>query len=130
MNLLAHPIIEVGLLLSPDSPFPQPVSADRRQCTPMLPHKPDGINSHLFPPLQEVDACVIICLMPFWPSVLLAISQGLEARKQYYNISQVHSLSSGFQLGSASGRHWRRLKVRKKGKGIFLFFLLLVSSVK
>lgn len=119
MNLLVHPIIEAGLLLSPDSP----VSADRRQCIPMLPHKPDGINSHLFPPLQEVDACVIICLMPFWPPVLLAISQGLEARKQYYNISQVHSLSARFC-------QWQALEeTKRREEGKRYLFVLSASGI-
>lgn len=61
-------------------------SVQTRQCPLMLPHKPDGIDPRLFSPLQEAGACVILCLMPVWPSVLLALSQGLEACKQHYTI--------------------------------------------
>ena len=124
-------VFEVGLLLSPASAFLQPVNADKTVPTHAVSqtwwHQP-----HLFSPLEEAEACGILCLMPFWPSGLLAVSQGLEACKQYYNISQVHSHPGGFQLGSANGRHWRRLEGGRKGEGIFLVFSAsgIISEVK
>ena len=113
---------KLGYFLSPASPFPQAVSADKTVPS----HAASQTWWHQPSPLLTTAGGWSLC-HPL-PHASLAIcapcsfTRAGRLQTVLHNISQVHSHPGGFQLGFANGRYWKRLGGGKKGGGIFLVF--------